>query len=56
VICPVPAASLGRLSGFEVATAADGSEAIRTLASAPPDAVILDAERLARPSSAGVYR
>jgi two-component system response regulator MprA len=30
------------LSGFEVATAADGSEAIHTLASDPPDAVILD--------------
>jgi two-component system response regulator MprA len=30
------------LSGFEVATAADGGEAIRTLASVPPDAVILD--------------
>jgi two-component system, OmpR family, response regulator MprA len=30
------------LSGFEVATAADGSEAIRTLAVDSPDAVILD--------------
>jgi two-component system, OmpR family, response regulator MprA len=30
------------LSGFEVATAADGSEAIRTLATDPPDAVVLD--------------
>jgi two-component system, OmpR family, response regulator MprA len=30
------------LNGFEVATAEDGREAIRTLAVAPPDAVILD--------------
>ena len=30
------------LSGFEVATAADGREAIRTLAAGSPDAVILD--------------
>jgi two-component system response regulator MprA len=30
------------LSGFEVATAADGREAIRSLVSDPPDAVILD--------------
>ncbi len=30
------------LSGFEVATAADGREAIRTLATDSPDAVILD--------------
>jgi two-component system, OmpR family, response regulator MprA len=30
------------LSGFEVTTAADGSEAIRTLAADSPDAVILD--------------
>jgi two-component system, OmpR family, response regulator MprA len=30
------------LHGFDVATAADGREAIRTLSLAPPDAVILD--------------
>ncbi len=30
------------LNGFQVATAPDGREAIRTLASEPPDAVILD--------------
>jgi two-component system, OmpR family, response regulator MprA len=30
------------LSGFEVATAADGREAIRTLETDPPDAVVLD--------------
>ncbi len=30
------------LNGFEVATACDGREAIRTLAVAPPDAVVLD--------------
>jgi two-component system response regulator MprA len=30
------------LNGFDVATAADGREAIRTLSLAPPDAVILD--------------
>jgi two-component system, OmpR family, response regulator MprA len=30
------------LNGFEVATAIDGREAMRTLASEPPDAVILD--------------
>jgi two-component system, OmpR family, response regulator MprA len=30
------------LNGFEVATAEDWREAIRTLAVAPPDAVILD--------------
>jgi two-component system, OmpR family, response regulator MprA len=30
------------LSGFEVATAADGREAISTLATDPPDAVVLD--------------
>jgi two-component system response regulator MprA len=30
------------LSGFEVSTATDGSEAVRALASEPPDAVILD--------------
>jgi DNA-binding response OmpR family regulator len=30
------------MSGFEVTTAVDGREAIRTLAIDPPDAVILD--------------
>ncbi len=30
------------LNGFEVTTAQDGREAIRTLAEAPPDAVVLD--------------
>lgn len=30
------------LNGFDVATACDGREAIRTLAVAPPDAVVLD--------------
>ena len=30
------------LSGFEVATASDGREAIRALVTAAPDAVILD--------------